>query len=294
MKWLATCLACLLLTTPVAGQDQTAHKRNLTRQRAKWMARKPASYEFTLLYQTTYSGPLLASFRVSGAKSTALMPSLGKWDGFLEQHNTIDLVFDDLERLSGNDYAQVRFTFNDDFGYPSLGFFYSERGFDTQFEVVGFRPIASANVAEAPFMMLERSASHSFTTGTPAYSVAVWGDGTVVYDGAAGPVARGRRTHRIASAQISALLNAFATARFFELEPNYNSKLGRTKDGVEIVTIVDHYSDVRVTARIGSQRHSVHGNAFAPPELVTLENHIEELSGATLYFHWRRKLPLSR
>jgi hypothetical protein len=116
----------------------------------------------------------------------------------------------------------------------------------------------------------------------PSYRVQVFSDGRVEYEGKQFVKVRGKRTKRLASAQMNALRAELASSRYFELRDQYRYP----QDGCT-VTWTDSpraITSVRVGARSKSidhdygcrTKHGLGGETY-PVELTRFESRLDEI-----------------
>jgi hypothetical protein len=102
----------------------------------------------------------------------------------------------------------------------------------------------------------------------PVYTVTVYRDGVVEYDGEDHVKVKGKATGKITPDEVAALDQLFATNHYFDLKPQY-------KD----YEVTDNPSSSTSYAR-GDQHHAVehyHGDSHAPEELRRVEDGIDAI-----------------
>jgi len=106
----------------------------------------------------------------------------------------------------------------------------------------------------------------------PVYGVTLYGDGTVRYDGKDHVRVRGSQTAVIAPGAVRSLFEAIERSGFFSMNDTYTQ-----------VSITDAPSAVLYVATDGKKKQVRHylGDFKAPKALETLENRIDEVSGAS-------------
>jgi hypothetical protein len=114
---------------------------------------------------------------------------------------------------------------------------------------------------------LARSACYG---SCPVYSLAISGDGSVVYNGEAFVKVMGRASAQIPVSQVQALVDQMLHADYFELSVPQNCPAGIATDA----------SGATTSLTLGGRTHSVqdyHGNACAPAVLREIEDAIDVL-----------------
>jgi hypothetical protein len=140
-------------------------------------------------------------------------------------------------------------------------------------------PPAPAPVVQAAphelFVTIERTTCY----GTcPAYTLSVYRDGVVEYNGEHRVKTKGPAIGRIGPEQLAALDRAFAEARYFELNTEYTAWC--STDGSTITT---SYRQPNRYKRI--ERYT--GACSAPPALQTLEDAIDTAAGTDRFIGTR-------
>jgi hypothetical protein len=112
----------------------------------------------------------------------------------------------------------------------------------------------------------------------PVYSLTIYGDGRVSFDGQQFVAATGVHTSTLAPEQIQALVDAFATADYFNLDGSYTSH-----DWTDAPS-----SRTSITLN-GKTKHisHYHGDNCAPQQLSDLENAIDTIANTEQWFEPR-------
>jgi hypothetical protein len=108
----------------------------------------------------------------------------------------------------------------------------------------------------------------------PIYEVTVHADGTVEYDGFKDVVVKGRKIGHLSPAEMKSLDDAFATAKYLDLDGKYDER--------DCYDMTDHSSAV-TSYHLGDRTKTVdhyQGCRRAPKELTTLEQRIDEIVGS--------------
>lgn len=123
-------------------------------------------------------------------------------------------------------------------------------------------PQGSANTDDVVITM-----ERTICFGTcPAYEVAVYGNGTVVYEGFDFVAVEGRRTSQITGEQVEELVNQFYKNGFFSLRDRYEAQVTDLPSTTTSITI-------------GGSEKSVYRYGFQPENLIALEDRIDEIAG---------------
>lgn len=115
----------------------------------------------------------------------------------------------------------------------------------------------------------------------PVYTLNVYGDGRIVYDGREHVEVKGRREATIAVKHIEELLNAIYWIPFFDLRNDYSSghavsiQNGWVFQGRLIVTDT---SNTTVSVKLGDYGKSVRDSFHAPQGLKNFANKMDELA----------------
>jgi hypothetical protein len=264
--------------------DRAALERELAQARARWNARKPANYEFVLNIPTAESpwDRRFATVRVTAGSSATITPLTGSMAPRFEGRTTIDALFDLVaERIAAS--GSVTAAYDDELGYVTglLSANYKE----VSFEIPIWRAFTEAGDVREPFALVHHVNHCGFMQSDPrslsqcpSYSIAMWGDGTVVYLGRAGVRTLGRRQHQASQDAVRELSVAIADSGFFAMTDDYSSvKTGDT------VTIVDHAAEKWVTIRVDGRQKTVHDFVGAPEALTRLEGVIERATASERY-----------
>jgi hypothetical protein len=113
----------------------------------------------------------------------------------------------------------------------------------------------------------------------PIYSVTIYGNGTVVYEGERFVKVTGKRTHRISKASVRELVDEFFRIGYFSLRDEYVSV--KNPDGT--VTQVTDLPSRDTSITIGTRAKSVHNYYGGPESLARLERKIDKISGVAKY-----------
>ena len=136
--------------------------------------------------------------------------------------------------------------------------------------------LAAATPANIDSITLERT----WCNGTcPIYTVTVWCDGTVTYDGEEYVKVKGRRLRKISSEQVQQLVRKVQRNGFFKLKDEYMSK--ENADG-SISTVTDLPSAI-TTVRAGNIRKRVKNYYGGPESLAAFENLIDKVAGTSAW-----------
>lgn len=100
----------------------------------------------------------------------------------------------------------------------------------------------------------------------PAYSVTVYGDGTVVYEGVDFVKVEGTRTAQIPQEKVKELVDEFYEIGFFELRDRYEQQVSDLPSQTTSITID---GSTKTVFRYG----------FEPEKLAALEDRIDEVAG---------------
>ena len=99
----------------------------------------------------------------------------------------------------------------------------------------------------------------------PIYTVSIFGDGRVVFEGKRYVAVRGRREAHLSVATVQQLAQDFLEAKFLELKDSY------------IASVTDNPSTF-TTFNYGGQHKTVEDYVAGPPELKRLEAEIDRVS----------------
>jgi hypothetical protein len=127
----------------------------------------------------------------------------------------------------------------------------------------------------------------------PAYAVTLRDDGTVLWKGEANVTAKGDRTAHVDPAKIQALREAFATARFMELDDSGHLPRGpmchKLPDGsqqceVQSVTVCTDTSHAVLTVTLGGTSHKTDdAHCGGEDVLVKLEELVDTTAGTAAW-----------
>jgi Domain of unknown function (DUF6438) len=110
------------------------------------------------------------------------------------------------------------------------------------------------------------------TTGSlaPNYSLTIFGNGTVVYDGRSGVKTQGKRTAHLDVIRIQELIKEFMNLYYFDLEDRYEVPAGSNQP------------TVTTSIKMGDKSKSIfhmHGSR-APSGLLRLEDKIDKITNS--------------
>ncbi|MDA2913447.1 ankyrin repeat domain-containing protein [Acidobacteriia bacterium AH_259_A11_L15] len=133
-----------------------------------------------------------------------------------------------------------------------------------------FTPLfAFAEEPDAPVITLERTACF----GTcPVYSLEIYADGTVIYEGKTFVGVTGRRRSHIPPSQVQQLVHAFLEIDYFSLKDSYRASL---PDGPTTITTLQLNGRIKRIENYGS----------APEELTELEYEIDRAVNTHQWLH---------
>lgn len=263
--------------------DRAALRQALTDARTRWDAHKPPSYEFVLSVPVSsgyWWSRRFASYRVTDGSGATLAPPTGSLANVFQGRQTVGALFDLIGERLESAAAPVSVRYDDELGYPtaaSLG--------EVSFSIQTFRVFSHTSDVAEPFILLQhvnhcghRALDPTVVGPCPDYSIAMWGDGTVVYLGDAGVRMLGRHQHQVAADAVRSLSQAIGISRFFELADDYSS----VQSGRLVVTI-DHAAEQWLTVRFDGRQKTVHDFIGAPDELRVFESTIETLTDSHRY-----------
>ncbi len=115
----------------------------------------------------------------------------------------------------------------------------------------------------------------------PVYTVAIYADGTVVYEGESSVIVEGRQTTQIAPETVVALVEGFEATGYFEWEDSYDAFM--VTDQSSVITSVTRDGETKTIHRYG-------GDNTAPIELLYLETWIDKAVNTQ---QWTGKEPYS-
>lgn len=128
--------------------------------------------------------------------------------------------------------------------------------------ILYFWPEAEQLMVHDDVITLYRSGCYG---NCPVYNIAIYGNGTVVYDGTIDVAAVGRRTSKISTEKFQQLVAEFEKANYFSLEDEYSFIL----DDPTITTSIT----------IGGRRKTIVDYGQGPTELKNLAERIDEVAG---------------
>jgi hypothetical protein len=129
------------------------------------------------------------------------------------------------------------------------------------------RPFPEIRDGKSLRVTLERSGCF---WGCPSYTVAIHGDGTVIYDGIDCVTKRGRHTDRISREDVATLVTMFREANYFSLHDSY---VGDVSDSQTVRTSIRFDENIKVV-------EDYVGESVGMPRLVTdLERDIDRIAG---------------
>lgn len=268
--------------------DRIALRRALSDARARWVARRPAAYEFVLSIPEAqyWWSRKFASYRVASGSSTTLAPPAGRLAAVFRGRDSIDALFDlTAERLEvASEPVSIRY--DDELGYPTDAFLG-----EISFNVPTFRTFSRSTDVAEPFVLLQHLNHCGFVMPNPTalgpcpdYSIAMWGDGTVVYVGNSGVRTIGRRQHQAGEDAVRSLGRALENNGFSRFDTDYSRK-----DGVS----VDHSAERWLTIRLNGQQKTVHDFYGAPDALRGLESSIDGIADSRRYTGLERSAALN-
>jgi hypothetical protein len=183
------------------------------------------------------------------------------------------------ERIATADRVFV--SYDQELGFPLTAYLG-----DISMVVPAFRPFSRLSEVADPFVLVHHVNHCGYLTTDPTYvgvcpdySVAIWGDGTVMYRGERGVRTLGRRQHQATADGVLNLAQAIYDARFFELADDYRS----VSLGGGLTRSVDHQPDKWITVHTGDRQKTVHDFYGAPDALHTLEDAIERITDSRRY-----------
>jgi hypothetical protein len=263
--------------------DRTTLRQALTNARTRWDAHKPPSYEFVLSVPVSsrdWWSRRFAGYRVTDGSGATLAPPTGSLANVFQGRQTVDALFDLIGERLESAPAPVSVRYDEELGYPtaaSLG--------EVSFSIQTFRVFSQASDVAEPFVLLQhvnhcgtRAIDPTVVGPCPDYSIAMWGDGTVVYLGDAGVRVLGRHQHQVAPDAVRSLRQAVGTSRFFDLGDDYSS----FQSG-ELRLSIDHAAEQWLTVRFDGRQKTVHDFIGAPDELRVFESTIETLTDSHRY-----------
>ena len=272
---------------PAQTVDRPALERDLAQARARWNASRPANYEYVLNIPTVESPwtRRFGSFRVSAGSSATIAPLTGSMAHLFQGRTTIEALFDLVGERIATSSASVSLGYDDELGY--VNYLFNNRDYDVvSFEIPVWRAFIDAADVREPFALVHHVNHCGMVAGDrrslsqcPEYSIAMWGDGTVVYLGRAGVRTLGRRQHRADQNAVRELSRAIADSGFFEMADDYRS----VTSGLGQVVTIDHAAEKWVTIRADGRQKTVHDFHGAPQALERLEAVIERAANSQRY-----------
>jgi hypothetical protein len=132
---------------------------------------------------------------------------------------------------------------------------------------------------------LERRHGGGFSQGeatdlrqSPGYTIDIFADGTVVYEGTWGVSVVGRRSHTIPRQVVAALVDEFLAAGFLGFSTRYDGVRSEQRSWS-----IDHGADVTLTFRHGGLSRSVEDHYGTPAVIRQLERRVDEVAESWLY-----------
>ena len=102
----------------------------------------------------------------------------------------------------------------------------------------------------------------------PVYTLSIYGNGTVVYEGKDYVKVQGRQTTAISEDQVRQLIAEFQKVDYFALEDSYEEFMATDMPST--------YTSLTVGGKTKTVRH-YHGDFSAPEELTALEDRIDDI-----------------
>jgi hypothetical protein len=131
--------------------------------------------------------------------------------------------------------------------------------------LVGCTPAKNDATQEELVIKLERGACFG---DCPVYSLTIFGNGTVVYDGKDFVQTKGARETAISTGAVNELVSEFEKADYFSLNDSY------TQFGVSDMPYVT--TSIHIGGKTKTISHYL-GDRSAPAQLTELENRIDEI-----------------
>jgi hypothetical protein len=139
-------------------------------------------------------------------------------------------------------------------------------------------PSLAQTPEEEPIITLERTSCF----GTcPIYSVQIFEDGKVVYEGKHFVAVEGRQVSKIPSEKIQELIHKFLTIDYFSLQDKYETI--KNKDGTE--TVAFDLPATYTSLRMGSRKKKIKDYFGTPDRLRELENEIDRAVNFHQWWH---------
>ena len=262
-------------------------EQELLQARARWTATKPANYEFVLNAPRNESWweREFGVFRVAGDSGTTVIPLTGPAAVVFKDRRTIDALFD----LVGDRIAAAPLStsphYDDDLGLVDGLFSPDYR--DVSFDVPVWRAFNQLSDVGEPFALIQHvnhcgafMESRTDTRACPHYAIAIWGDGTVVYNGASAVRTLGRRQHQVGQGAVRELSRAIADSGFLTVLGEEYHSVGA---GPDTRTTISHSAEKWITIRADGRSKTVHDFYGAPVSLKMLEAAIERLTDSRRY-----------
>lgn len=136
---------------------------------------------------------------------------------------------------------------------------------------LGLTSLSAQDTKPTPVITLERTACF----GTcPVYTVSIFGDGKVVYNGGDFVEVKGEQTSEIPAETVTQMVDAFATAGYFEWQDAYDAMT--VTDMPTITTSVTRDGETHTVVRYA-------GDSSAPLLLPFLENWVDLMTNTALW-----------
>jgi hypothetical protein len=256
--------------------------RTLAEARARWTSRKPSRYEFALsIPNQSWWYRSFGRYRVTTGASQTIGALQGTEAETFSTAGTIDGLFDVIAKKLQTMSSRVSLYFDEELGYPTGAF-----SDEFSFNVPAFRAFSTPSDVRDPYVLINHMnhcgavAMHRTDLHVcPDYSVAIWGDGTVAYDGGAGVLTLDRHHHQVSQDAVRGIVQAVTAAGFFALANDYSAK--ELPNGM--MQFTDHAPEIWVTIHLGDQQKTIHDFAYGPKELTALESTIETLADVRRY-----------
>jgi uncharacterized protein DUF6438/uncharacterized protein DUF6174 len=261
-----------------SASNRKALQRALSKARARWIPHRPTSYEFVLSIPEGryFWSRRFASYRVESGSSTTLAPPSGPLAEIFHSRSTIDTLFDLIEERLDGASGSLSVAFDDKLGFPTSAFLG-----DISFRIPTFRTFSIPTEIAEPFVLLQHINHCGFMMLDPTdlrqcpdYSIAMWGDGTVVYVGYSGVLTIGRSQYKVGLDKTRNLSRAIEESGFSRFDADYSNKDGTT---------IDHSAERWLTIRFNGQQKTVHDFYGAPDALRDLESAIDAIADSRRY-----------
>jgi hypothetical protein len=131
---------------------------------------------------------------------------------------------------------------------------------------------------ELPVITLRRTACYG---SCPVYSLEIFEDGRLHYDGKQCVAVTGRQEGHISHATVKALIADFLKADYFDLKDVYESRQNPDGTSEWITDLPTTYTSLR----IGNKAKTVKDYAFSPQKLQMLEMEIDRVSDTHQWIH---------